>query len=313
MSIRLKITDYPIGYSDLLPEGICGILEDSAPVVLKLKPKKASRLLPHSTCITSKIKTLKRLKIDPVDLEYSSDLGGILMRPTIELGVTSPKKHAPRKEPLQAASTKASPSSRSSNISDLEINYDNLNLPKHVLDLDTSNTVEVTEGLLQRIARQTERRTKALGNLLLSSTAPSIIAHAAAINYVSAVMEDSFDIEFEEDPSIGEAVRDITKLEVLEFFTQHLKVPKHRKEAIMSAFVEKLTTKTVDRMEKALTQNNQENRIKALEAVLVSRSKVKGDGQPPSGSIRRSSEQPDKERVLQRPMITPPDRKSTRI
>lgn len=293
MTLKLITKSYPVGYSEMMPEGICGLIEKtSVPVfkfskpVVKVKRAKPKVVKPPK----------KKVKVNP-----------ILDSAQVKLEVT----------PIQPPPTKPKPKSKRKKlfgkvgmIPELEINYDNLKLPESIQGLDMSNTVEVSEETLQNISQVTELRTKQLGKLLLSNTAPSILAHAAAVNYVSAVMQDSFDIEFEEDPSISEAIRDITKIEVLEFFTRKLKIPKHRKESIMAAFVDKMTTKTVDRMELALKRESNEQRIKALEAVLVQKSKG-ADGKT---VMRKYGNQVDPgERILERPMITVPERKSKRI
>lgn len=280
MSVKFIKSSYPLGFSDLLPEGICGLIDEFTlpPISLKRPPKVRLKHKP--------LKGLKALKSqEPFVVQPRYDT----------LRIT-------RKEKIDERGRGRNDKGKPNTITDMNINYGNLSVDPKFSDLETTNTVEVAESLLQRIARTTESRTKQLGKLLLANVAPSILAHQAALNYVGAVMQDSFDIELEEDVSIGEALRDITKIEVLEYFTKKLKVPEHRKEAIMSAFVDKITTGTVARMENMLKQGRQEGVAKTLEAVLSSRAK----GSEPVVVRGKTPDPYSKERVLQRPMLSVP-------
>ena len=325
MAFKVKKTVYPLGFSDLLPEGICGYIEPVT-VFTTRKSRTANTTSSDSTThllntfnVKTKSKKIKtrvklkkltkkrKLKTKPLTTSIEA-LSGSPIVDQVTKGIplappskTTTIKHPPRTE---------KPSSRIGKVPELDINYDGLDLPAHVKNLQVSNTVEVEEPFLHKISRITERRTRKLGELLLANTAPSILAQAAATSYVNTVMSDSFNIEFEDDPSIGEAIRDITKIEVLEFFTKRLKVPVHRKEQIMTAFVEKMTTRTVDRMEKILAQGTTMSQIKTLEAVLGSRSKGGEKRVVRQGDVMATGPQ---EHLIERPMITRPNRKSTRI
>jgi hypothetical protein len=297
MSVKLTKPIYPLGFSDLLPEGICGLLPNSTPPVLTL-PKLKVKVLKSKKKALKGIHKIKPISFgQPIIVHTSPPVS--LIPPPLSKKTGSTKK---KKKRLF--------SSESKSISEMSINYDKIEVPDYLSGLETSNTIEVSETLLHKIARVTEIRTKQLGKLLLANTAPSILAHVASINYVSAVMQDSFDIEFEEDPSIGEAIRDITKIEVLEFFTRKLKVPEHRKEAIMSAFVDKLTTCTVARMEILMRQGHNENKVKELEAVLTSRARGSESVVVRGKSNKDHNTNQQQERVLQRPMIPVPPRQS---
>jgi hypothetical protein len=289
MSIKIKQKEYPLGYSDLIPEGICGLISDSK--LDELDYALVKRYLAKTR--PAKPKSFKKVK------KPNSN-------PLNDIPKFVPK--AASKEQISTSKPEKTKVPRGM-VPELNINYKNLELPDFVDNLDISNIVQVSESTLQQISKRTEKRTKALGNLLLRNTVPSILANAAALNYVGAVMQDSFDIEFEEDPSITEALKDITKFEVLEFFVDRLKIPFHRKEMILAQFIDKLTTKTVDRMESSLKAKSNEHRIKTLEAVLLQRSKGK-DGM----SVHRQNNGPvSGEHMVERPMITVPERNSRHI
>lgn len=259
---------YPLGFSDIIPEGIVGILDNSPLPTYKYKHHITKQ--PVASLTTRKAKTSPK-KIDKV------------------------KKDRPKVQPAVKLTREVKEKLKS--IPDLEINYDKLSVPTHILNLDTTNTIEVDEDLLKSISSITETRAKKLGELLLCNVAPSILAYTASLNYVSAVMQDAFSIEFEEDQSLNEAIRDVTKIEVLEFFVSRLEIPKARKEQLMKAFVDKLTTKTIDRMESILKHGNSDPRLKALEAVLVKKSN-------PDDIITNTNQ----ERVAKRNMIAVPPR-----
>ncbi len=262
MTFMIKPQSYPLGYSNLVPEGICGVTDFIAQPIIEDKQRPR----------TKRVKSIKRSVKDVVSKRVPTSVG----------------------------------------ISGLNIDYKGLDVPKHIKHLKADNTVEVEESLLQKVARVTDNRAARLGRMLLANTAPSILAYTASMNYVSAIMQDSFGIELEEDPAMPEALRDITKFEVLEFFVQRLKIPNHRKELILSSLIDKITSKTVERMELATKRGSNENKVKALEAVLASRSTGTRTGAP--GVVLRSKNPADtQERILERPMITTKDRKSTRI
>jgi hypothetical protein len=288
---NIKTKKPPLGYSDLLPEGICGLMEESKSLgyfdktqkFTKLERKKLKQL------IKSKEKPIVKQKVDK--------------NPALPFGMIATPL-PPTYKPIETVRERIEKKKKTSYVPELEIDYDALELPEHVLELNTENTVKVSESLLDKISKKTEIRTKHLSRLLLTNTAPSILSYASSVNYVNAVMSDSFGIDFDEDPSLVEAIKDITMFEVLEFFIARLKIPEDRKDLILNTFIDKLTTKTVDRMETILKNKTVENKVKTLEAYMIRKSKNKGE------VIRQKENITDPqdgrtERIINRPMITP--------
>lgn len=257
---RVITANYPLGYSDILPEGICGILGGtSLPLYSSFHP------LTKKPCI-----------------------------PT----VLQPKR--PKKSVKPVVIPKAKPSKRTRKNPSLQIDYTSLSLPAYADNLQLDNTVVVSEKLLKRVTKITEKRSDKLSELLLCNSIPSILAYTSSMNYVAAVMKDGFNIDLEEDAAVQEFIKDVVKLEVIEFFVSRLQVLDSRKQLILDELATRVLDSTMKTLERQQKSQQSEQRSKLLEAVLAKRS------QPTtSGVVKQKSNNGLEERIVRMPMIQP--------
>jgi hypothetical protein len=247
MLTRKDVTNkFPEGFSDLLPEGICGIMEYDSPLDLA-----------EATVKTTKKRKIKWQTLLTVSRTINKE---------ILLDVPKARNTTRDTKPLLV----------SSNALGLNIDYKTLSLPDEIRQLDLTNVVEVQEDLLEKIASQTENLTKEMGEMILLKIAPLILAYESSINYVNAVMQDGFGIQFEEDPAVREGIKDITKMAMFEFIISHTHLEHAKKELLSTTFIEKQAAASVERMEILQRKSsNSEYLNKHLEAVLATRSSGK--------------------------------------
>jgi hypothetical protein len=327
------VTSYPMGYSDLLPEGICGLLDTGSYAGNSLsssfkrkKSKKEGKVKVKVKAKVTKDKEPSVAKVNKVATKVAKKAKSIADKYIGAISYFAGQEHPDEKKVARQAtpvpqimsffagqeapkvpkSKRKLKTERSQNIpkkakrGGMEIDFEHLKQPDIMEKLDLDNIIEVEEELLQKVSKITEIRTRKLSKKLLLSITPSILAYSASVGYVGAVMSDSFGIDLEEDKSLTEAIKDITKLEVLAFFVDKLKIPLKFKENLLGNLIDKLTTKTVDRMEVKLKQTTAEDSVKKLEAVLA-----KGSTKETAVIRQKSRDEIEGEHMIKRPMLKP--------
>ena len=233
---------FPEGFSDMLPEGICGITEFNTLFDLYEKPS-----LETEWVTVLEVPLLKRKeKIESVQEE-------VLLKPTS-------KVERPKDDDLRGSAM------------GMAIDYEKLRIPTELQHLELSNAVEVPEGLLEKIAEETEALTRSMGEMILLKIAPMILAYESSLNYVGAVMQDGFGIEFEDDPNMREGIKDMTKLTMFDYIVSKLAISEDRKAQIMTTLIDRQVEATVARMEIISKRAQIGTHVKQLEAIIASRS-----------------------------------------
>lgn len=255
---------YGFGFSDILPEGICGILpESNVPII----PKRAKKLK------TIKRKKRKKLTANSIDLAQQFFLSTNTDKPTVFNEI--PESFIEEAHPLEDL-----------HFPEIHIDYDNINKGREFVEkFSPTNAITVSDNILKDITSITDIRTKELAQRLLTSIVPTVLSYGNAVAYVQAIMRDSFNVELEPDISIVEALREITKIEVIDFAVKNMDIDQPLKDLIMSKFIEHHMPLSVTQMSKVERNQAFSKNMSNLQAVIGRRSEegsrvyTKGSGE----------------------------------
>lgn len=177
---------------------------------------------------------------------------------------------------------------------EIEINYDNI-LPKEAEGVHIRNAVGIPEDLLKTIAANTEKRTKELSDLMLSSSTPSILSFDAASTYAKTVLRDGLNIEVDIDKGVLKVIEELSRMDVIYYFLNSLRLPKHYKRKFMESFIEKLSAHSLEAMEKANKSTAMSNNLRELEGFLVKGYSDKNNPTPGMRQDRKFSPTPSED------------------
>jgi hypothetical protein len=248
-----------VGYSDISPEGIFGIIDNTATTYqkyLKYTLRSLDTGFKFKLLTPGRKFNLKKVKLKTDHTPFS---------------IGTPVPYVEDNIPT-STSIHQTPATLDIPTVPIEVDYQNLDIPvpQSVLE-ECDNVVEISEDLLSLIASTTDAKTKEVSRLMLTSTSTTILSYQHAVNYVRAVMADAFNIDFSADLSVELAVKEIAKFEILSYFVQNLTIEPSHKELLLSKFIQELVPKLVNRMVTADTVK--QNQAKILEAVIASRGK----------------------------------------
>lgn len=278
-----------IGRNKTVPEGIYGAIDmpvdNSNPQTEK--KKKFVQIGEHRVELTDMISIEVKLKGKSVKKKKK------LPKPkakTISIERPKEKKKKPKQSVMPA----------------LEINYGST-LPPEADGLNLDNVVSIPEDVLRKVARTTETRTKKLSKLMLNSVTPSMLSYDAASNYVKAVLSDGLKIDVEVDRGVLEVVKELSRLDVINFYMKRLSLPKALKEHFMKTFIEELSKTSIENMKKVDKGEAFSAQLREMEAVVMKRSehqqkesktRRKMPGEVDGAKRSRKDSQPDNHRPL---------------
>jgi len=206
------------------------------------------------------------------------------------------KRRVPETQPKTRTRAKLKVLDQRSYVPDLNINYDNLELPEAAKGLTLSNTVPIPEALLELVKARTEGRTRALSHLILKSVTPSILACDAALSYTKAFMETGFGFSVSADSSIQDGLEELVRLEVLSYFVRRSQMLRSQKRKLLRD----LTAKTAETMSATMSASSKKkdfgDKLAKLEAFVLhksgSRTTLGPEGlesQSPSDPVRKKT------------------------
>ena len=222
----------PLGFSEELPEGIFGFMDEFAD-----EDKKTSR-------------------------RRSSKPGlGLATRPKLQKRTPTKVVRKRRLEPVSG--DKVMP--------ELAINYGRA-LPKEATGLTLDNVVSIPEELLKQITDRTQLNARKLSDIMLLNSAASVLSFDAASSYVKAVLDDGLGIEVDIDRGVLEVVKELARLDVIFFYVKRLNLPQALKKRFMHVFTDDLARQSLTAMNKTNKSEQFSNQLRELEGVLVKRS-----------------------------------------
>lgn len=224
----------PLGFSDELPEGIFGLLDDE---------KKHNR---------ARIKTKSK----------SGMRAATASKPRLQKAPAK-KVITRRRQPVSASAGRVMP--------EFTINYGNA-LPREANGLMLDNVVSIPEELLKRITDKTQSNARKLSDIMLLNSAASVLSFDAASSYVRAVLDDGLGIEVDVDRGVLDVVRELARLDVIFFYVKRLSIPQALKRRFMHTFTDDLAKQSLVAMNKTHKSDQFSQQLRELEGVLVKRS-----------------------------------------
>lgn len=148
-------------------------------------------------------------------------------------------------------------------------------LPEEAEGVDVANVISVPEHMLKRIAKSVDTNTAEMNNLLLASLIPLMLSYDTGTNYAKAAMRDGLNIEIDFDEGLGEAVKHIGYLNVLNFFIKKSRLPISIKKRFMETFADKLAERTLNALVEVNKINDRQKIAQELQAVVYSKNQKK--------------------------------------
>lgn len=179
-----------------------------------------------------------------------------------------------------------------------EINYNRLQIDSPA---GYQNVVGVSESQLRAVQRRTEKRAKALSEMILKDQAPSMLSVEYAFEYARAALSDGFGVEVEVDDSVADTLVSLGRLDIIVFFIQRMKMPKEYRKAFIEHMLSRYADHTMTQLNATLTRNKAskalQGQVQKYEAYLKSKGVAHPDDAPAAsrrGSVRTKSVRPRK-------------------
>lgn len=157
---------------------------------------------------------------------------------------------------------------RASVIPKMQIMAHEVDIPENVVP---RNMVHLPESKLKQVVNLTDRGTRRLANLMLTSMVPNVLAYDAAQSYVQTFLDDGLGIEVEMDQVTGEIVQELTRLDVIFFYVRRLKIPRSMKKHLFTTLLDKTAIRVLRATERVQRKNDAHAQIKQLEGALLRR------------------------------------------
>lgn len=170
-------------------------------------------------------------------------------------------------------------------------------LPEEAKGLDINNVVNVPESMLRKIANNVDRNTSELNNLLLSSLVPLLLSYETGTNYAKAALRDGLNLEIDFDEGLGEAVKHIGYLNVIQFYVKRSRIPIEVKKLFIGEFAKLLAQQTLSSLVETNKIQDRHKLAQELQAVVYS-------GKQKKATVHSLTDRnPDKDENTKRPPV----------